>query len=99
MDRDLVGERLQAGVLHRTDEQNDVRQRSSGQRAGGLAKCVARGVEGEGEALRPGAREMMRTTAIARTDVDGDVAERPGACGDLTDVYVEKLLASELAHR
>ena len=99
MDRDLVGERLQAGVLHRTDEQNDVRQRSSGQRAGGLAKCVARGVEGEGEALRPGARQEERVAAVARTDIDGDVAERPGACSDLTDVDVEKLLASELTHR
>ena len=98
MDCDLVGERLQAGILYRTDEQNDVRQRSSGQRAGGLAKSVARRVEGEGEALRPGAREEERVAAVARTDVDGDVAERPGACGDLTDVYVEKLLASELTH-
>jgi hypothetical protein len=99
VDCDLVGERFQAGVLHRTDEQNDVRQRSSGQRAGGLAKSVARGVEGEGEALRPGAREEERVAAVARTDIDGDVAESSDACGDLTDVYVEKLPASELAHR
>jgi hypothetical protein len=41
---------------------------------------------------------MKRITAVTRTDIDGHVAERPGACGDLTDVYVEKLLASELTH-
>jgi len=42
---------------------------------------------------------MKGITTVTRTDIDGDVTELPGARGDLTDVYVEKLLASELAHR
>jgi len=41
---------------------------------------------------------MKGITTVTRTDIDADVTELPGARGDLTDVYVEKLLASKLTH-
>jgi hypothetical protein len=36
--------------------------------------------------------------ALTSAHVDNDVAEGGGGCGDLTDVYVEKLLADEATH-
>jgi len=41
---------------------------------------------------------VERIATVAGTDVDDDAAERLGACGDLTDVDVEKPFTSELTH-
>jgi len=94
VDGGLIRYAVKRRGLDRGDEERDVRQRASRQRARGISDGIERWLECDRERVRTRASDVQGIAAVTGTDVDDRPGVRPGARGDLTDVYVEKPLTS-----
>jgi len=86
VDRRLIRDAIKRRGFDRGDEERDVRQRASRQRARGVSDGIQRWLECDRERVRTRASNVQGITTVTGTDVDDRPGIRPGARSDLTDV-------------